>query len=183
MGIQSFFCHNNWQDFKKYEHKTLGRVFYFGQCEKCGKYFYLEDGNKLIEGKDAKEWYKYFRPNLKVIEPEYVITFLKSLCFATPVREVLGTIYATDENGKTIIKKIYEDVLKKNRKGKVILDKDKKPIVERKLVRCEKIVESRIFKEYQDLKIDNKGVTQTITNSMELGIKPNIFEEIYWLGD
>ncbi len=58
-----------------------------------------------------------------MIESEYVIKFLKSLCFATPVREVLETIYATDEAGKTIIKEIF----KKNRKGEIVLDKDKKP--------------------------------------------------------
>lgn len=177
MGIQRFFCHNNWQDFKKYEHKTLDRVYFFGQCQKCGKYFFIKD-EEVIEGKKAKEWYKYLRPNLKIVSPEYVIKFLKSLCFATPAREILETVYATDENGNVIVKKFYEEIYKKDKKGKLVLDEEKKPIIiDRKLIGRKKFIKSRIYKEYQNIQIENKGIIETVTNSIELGIKPTVYTQ------
>lgn len=174
-----FFCHNNWQFFEEYQHKSTGRTYLLGQCEKCKRYFYLKDGNEIIEGKKAKEWYKYLRPNLiKIEKPQPDILFFKNLRFAAPAREIIENIYATDENGNVLIRNIYEEIYKRNRKNKIVLGENKKPIlIDRKLIGRKKVIESRVIKEYQNIMVENKGISQLVATSIDFGIEPNIFEE------
>lgn len=167
MFERRFYCHDDWQDFEEYQHKTLDRTYYFGRCSKCGKHFFIKD-DEIIEGRKAKDEFKYLRRNLIKVEYSPALIYLKSLCFAVPAKETTN-IYATDENGKIIIREVF----KKKKNGNLVLDKNKNPI----LLERRKILEKRIVKEFQNIQIETKGIIQNVTTSIELGIEPNVFEE------
>jgi len=160
-----FFCHNRFQEFNVYEHKFLNRSYFFGRCLECGKYFHIKD-DEIIEGRVAKAEYKYLRKDITPVIP--IIKFLKSLCFGVSTRNV-KTIYELDENNKIKTKDIFQE----NEKGEIELDKKGNPIV----IAKQKIVSSRIITEYQHVKINNRGKLETITNTLEMGLKPRIWEE------
>lgn len=160
-----FYCHNRYQEFEEYTHKTGKRVYFFGKCKECGKYFYLKDG-EIIEGRKAKEWYKDLRKYLTKVVP--VIKFLKHLCFGVSARKT-KTIYARDENDKIMMKNIFQI----DGKGEIELDKDGNPIIASR----QKVVKSRIITEYQLVKINNRGKLETITNTINLGLMPRTWEE------
>lgn len=108
MSKETFFCHNQFQEFVTYKHKLFEREYKFGKCSTCGKHFYLKDG-EIIEGKTAKQDYKYIRKNLIIIKPS--IVYLKSLRFGVPARK---TIFTT--TGKQVIE--YQ-LIQIDNKGKI----------------------------------------------------------------
>ncbi len=156
MSKETFFCHGIDQEFKEYKHKSLSRSYFFGKCVKCGKHFFIKDG-KIIEGKQAKEEFKFLKNNLVMIK--HAIQFLKSLCFAVPARKT-KVIYAKDEFNKVKVR----DIHLKNGVGKIVLDSNKEPII----IDRKKVIEEHQTTEYQLLKINNKGKDQTISNTLEL---------------
>lgn len=161
--IPVFYCCNRFQDFKKYKHKKLDRVYHFAQCELCKRYFQFEDG-EIFTGIKARETYKYYKPNLTLEKP--TIKYLKSLSYGVPARKT-HNVYAKDENNRVL----WDIKYLKSKTNELVLDANQNPIITSKKMK----IEEKLTTHYQLIKISNCGKEQTVDSTLNNIVSP-VFE-------